>query len=96
MLDDCDVVIGPATDGGYYLLGMKKIFKELFIDLPWSTEQLLEQTLQIINKLNLEISILPELSDIDTENDLNNWVNKETKLKPEKIKSFVQTALFNN
>ena len=96
LLDEFDVVVGPATDGGYYLLGMKKIFKELFIDLPWSTDKLFNRTLQVINKLNLEVSILPELSDIDTENDLKNWINKETKLKSATIKSFVQTALFNN
>jgi len=96
LLDDCDVVIGPATDGGYYLLGMKKIYEKLFLNLPWSTDKLFEQTLKIINELNLNLSILPELSDIDTENDLNNWINKETKLKAGEIKSFVQTALFNN
>ncbi len=96
LLDDCDIVAGPATDGGYYLLGMKKIYEKLFLNLPWSTDKLFEQTLKIINELNLNLSILPELSDIDTEKDLNNWINKETKLKAGEIKSFVQTALFNN
>ncbi len=96
LLDECDVVLGPATDGGYYLLGMKKIYEKLFVDLPWSTDRLLGKTLEIINYLNLRVSILPELSDIDTEIDLNNWINKETNLKIKTIKSFVQTALINN
>lgn len=96
LLNESDVVLGPATDGGYYLLGMKKIIKELFLDLPWSTDKLFRQTLEVINKLNLQVSILPELSDIDTESDLNNWINKETKLSTCEFKSFVKTELFYN
>lgn len=96
LLNESDVVLGPATDGGYYLLGMKKIIKELFIELPWSTEKLFRQTLKVINDLNLQVSILPELSDIDTESDLNNWINKETNLKTGELKSFVKAELFYN
>ncbi len=96
LLNESDVVLGPAKDGGYYLLGMKKIIKELFIDLPWSTDRLLKKTLEIIKSQNLKVSILPELSDIDTESDLNNWSNTETKLKPGRLKSLVQTELFSN
>ncbi|MCH8326100.1 MAG: hypothetical protein IIB83_06030 [Bacteroidetes bacterium] len=74
----------------------KKIIKELFIELPWRTEKLFRQTLKVINDLNLQVSILPELSDIDTESDLNNWINKETKLSTCEFKSFVKTELFYN
>jgi len=96
LLNNNDIVIGPATDGGYYLLGMKNVYKELFTNLPWSTDKLFENTIDIINKLNLSISYLPRLSDIDTEEDLKYWLNQETIYKPEKIKSFVKISLIIN
>ena len=65
-----DVVIGPALDGGYYLLGMKKIHKSLFQNIKWSTNQVLNQTLKICLKIGLKVIQLQKLSDIDTEDDL--------------------------
>jgi len=70
-----DVVIGPAKDGGYYLLGMKNLHKDLFKDVDWSTDKVLGQTLLTCKKLNLSTFLLPELSDIDDEEDLNNSLN---------------------
>lgn len=70
-----DVVIGPAKDGGYYLLGMKNLHKDLFKDVDWSTDKVLGQTLVTCKKLNLSTFLLPELSDIDDEEDLNNSLN---------------------
>lgn len=96
LLNDSDIVIGPATDGGYYLLGMKKIYKELFSNMPWSSDILFDKTLNVIKELGLEASILPELSDIDTEEDLWNWIKNGTKLKPKRIKSFVENSLLKN
>lgn len=72
-LDAHQVVIGPATDGGYYLLGMKNFQKYLFDDIPWSTSKVLELTLQKCATHNLTYTLLKELSDIDVENDLNSW-----------------------
>lgn len=65
-----DVVIGPATDGGYYLLAMKKLHYPLFQNINWGTDEVLKQTLSICRQLNLSIYQLPQLSDIDIENDL--------------------------
>ena len=48
LLDDTDVVIGPAKDGGYYLLGMKNPHQCLFRNVSWSTSQALKQTLSVI------------------------------------------------
>ena len=70
-LKNYDVVIGPAEDGGYYLLGLKKINVELFKNISWSTEDVLNQTLSICKKLNLKAFLLPILSDIDNEEDYN-------------------------
>jgi rSAM/selenodomain-associated transferase 1/rSAM/selenodomain-associated transferase 2 len=72
-LDSCDTVLGPCPDGGYYLLGMKRLHKELFTDIPWSTNEVLNKTLNVMRKLGLTVSLLPALADIDTEEDLQRW-----------------------
>lgn len=69
-LKNHDVVIGPAKDGGYYLLAMKQMHPELFKNIAWSTPVVLNQTLAICLQENLSVYQLPELSDIDKENDL--------------------------
>lgn len=65
-----DVVIGPATDGGYYHLGMKSIQKSLFDNIQWSTSEVLEKTIKRCKENKLKYYLLPELSDIDEEKDL--------------------------
>jgi rSAM/selenodomain-associated transferase 1 len=74
-LDEHDIVIGPSSDGGYYLLGMKRLLPEIFKDIEWSTSLVLQKTLDKIRLLNLTVGLLDELIDIDTEHDLNNWMN---------------------
>ena len=69
-LADHDIVIGPTSDGGYYLIGMKKLYKDVFRNKSWSTKSLFEETLQSIKTLGLHVHCLPRLSDIDTEEDL--------------------------
>lgn len=71
-LKKVDVVIGPAKDGGYYLLGMKKLYEAIFENVDWSTDKVLKQTLHICKQLNLSVFLLPELNDIDDEEDLKN------------------------
>ena len=56
-------VIGPATDGGYYLLGMTSSEKDLFSDIDWGTETVYDKTLKKIG--NVPTKILPERNDID-------------------------------
>jgi uncharacterized protein len=68
-LEEYDVVIGPAKDGGYYLLGMKNICTNLFINKSWSSPVLLEETLEDCKKQGLKFYQLVELSDIDHEKD---------------------------
>lgn len=69
-LDRYDLVVGPAVDGGYYLLGMKKNYHELFIDINWSSESVYPETLIRAEELQLKVFELPVLNDIDTEKDL--------------------------
>jgi uncharacterized protein len=65
-----DVVIGPAVDGGYYLLGMSQLIPELFTNKLWSSDQVLRQTLADLNRLEYSYYLLDELRDIDTAEDL--------------------------
>ncbi len=68
-----DVVIGPAEDGGYYLIGMKYPLPQLFTDMPWSTDQVLPTTLKRLQELDIEPFMLPMLADCDRPEDLQRW-----------------------
>lgn len=73
-LDTHDIVLGTATDGGYYLLGMKQMHHLLFINKQWSTNTVAANTLADCENLGLSYHLLPTLSDIDTYQD---WQNKD-------------------
>jgi rSAM/selenodomain-associated transferase 1 len=69
LLDKYDFVIGPAMDGGYYLLGMREFHPEVFENIAWSTDEVGSSTLLKIDQLGKTYSLLPLLSDIDHEED---------------------------
>lgn len=79
MLDDHDIVVGPAKDGGFYLLGMKEYFPQLFQDKVYSTDSVLKDLLETAEELELSVYQLPTLSDIDVLDDLKasgmDWEN---------------------
>lgn len=75
-LCDHDVVIGPSTDGGYYLLGMVAPGVDLFADVPWSTPGVLPATLRLIARKGATVALLPERSDIDTEEDYRHYLSR--------------------
>ena len=64
-----EVVLGPATDGGYWLIGMRAIHAGLFKKIPWSTEAAFATTLSRIREKELSCHVLRELSDIDFRED---------------------------
>jgi hypothetical protein len=66
-----DLVIGPANDGGYYLLGMSKFYPFIFQDKKWSTDSVCSDTLKDIQEHNLSCYQLPMLTDVDNEEDYN-------------------------
>ena len=68
-----DFVIGPADDGGYYLIGMNNFHPSVFEDIAWSTEQVLPQTIDEIQNLGKTFGLLTTLSDIDYEEDWKKW-----------------------
>lgn len=65
-----DTVLGPALDGGYYLLGMQKLHHDLFTNKAWSTNSVSSETIKDFEKLNLSYYLLPTLIDVDEEKDL--------------------------
>jgi len=65
-----DVVLGPAEDGGYYLIGMRVPHRALFENLPWSTAAVLGRTLERAQRLGLRVACLPTWFDVDTGADL--------------------------
>jgi uncharacterized protein len=64
-----DFVVGPVPDGGYYLLGMRRFQADVFRGIAWSTETVRSTTLAIIQSLEKSVFLLPELRDVDTEED---------------------------
>ncbi len=70
-LEEDDFVIGPALDGGYYLLGMQSFSPEVFDDIQWSTDTVKQTTVNKINALGKSYQELTPLSDIDFEED---WI----------------------
>jgi rSAM/selenodomain-associated transferase 1 len=72
-LSRSDIVLGPARDGGYYLLGMRGFHPEVFSGIPWSTSTVMESTLESANKAGLDYEFLEIRSDIDTFEDWQNY-----------------------
>ncbi len=69
-LDDAPVVIGPSTDGGYYLLGMRNQCFEIFDDINWGSDSVLQSTMEKLDQSNVDYETLPRLTDVDEFDDL--------------------------
>jgi hypothetical protein len=69
-LDDANVVLIPAEDGGYVLIGMRAVHEELFSGIAWGAASVFQETRARISSLGLKAIELPALWDIDTEDDL--------------------------
>ena len=70
LLESNAAVLGPASDGGYYLLGLTKFYPDLFVKKPWSTDKVSSKTINDFINLGISYALLEELSDIDTVADL--------------------------
>jgi rSAM/selenodomain-associated transferase 1 len=68
-----EVAIGPARDGGYWLIGLREPMPWLFNEMPWSTPQVLRETLARLTARGIAPALLAELADIDTPEDLAAW-----------------------
>src|SRR5437867_10640190 len=67
---EIDVVLGPTEDGGYYLIGLRTMYRELFEAIAWSTSQVLRETTRRAEAKGLRVACLPPWYDIDTPDDL--------------------------
>ena len=75
MLKENDAVIGPAKDGGYYLLGMGTLQEFIFENKAWSTASVFAQTMANLQQHQLTVGLLPQLTDVDTEED---WLQSKS------------------
>lgn len=90
-LNDVDTVIGPSRDGGYYLLGMNKLHDEVFLDIEWGGVNVFAKTMKQLEAKHLSIHRMPELADIDTEEDLRRWYDSAPQEHP--LKDLVRSLL---
>lgn len=77
-LSSADFVIGPAVDGGYYLLGMKTFHSEVFEEIEWSTGSVFDNTVQKIKQMRASYTELEKLNDVDTIEDWKKVQSKES------------------
>jgi rSAM/selenodomain-associated transferase 1 len=75
-LEGHDVVLGPALDGGYWLIGLRAASPELFADMPWSTDRVFGETMHRARERNMRVAVLHELSDVDTPADWERWTRR--------------------
>jgi rSAM/selenodomain-associated transferase 2/rSAM/selenodomain-associated transferase 1 len=72
-LTETPVVLGPAQDGGYYLIGLSRPMPELFRGIPWGTERVLAYSLAVLERQGCNAALLNPLADIDRPEDLAGW-----------------------
>ena len=69
-LEGSDLVIGPAQDGGYYLIGARRAIRSIFEGISWSTERVLKQTVERADEAGLSLELLDVKYDLDSYSDL--------------------------
>ncbi len=85
LLSSSNLVLGPTFDGGYYLIGLKKLYRELFQEISWGSNKVYCQTVQAAGILKLKTVHLEKLADVDRPADLPAWLNRKQYLaKPAK------------
>jgi rSAM/selenodomain-associated transferase 2/rSAM/selenodomain-associated transferase 1 len=80
-LSGCDVVIGPSTDGGYWLIGLKRP-EAIFRGIQWGTNRVFGQTMALVESRDLKVRTLQQLTDMDSPADLRQWLQKEAIRRP--------------
>lgn len=70
LLETHPAVLGPARDGGYWLLGLREMIGAVFADVPWSTDGVLARTLGVLRENGIEPALLETLGDVDLPEDL--------------------------
>jgi len=73
LLNSSDLVLGPADDGGYYLIGLRRVIPQIFQEIPWGTEEVFPKTRAAARAAKLSYALLPSLPDVDRPEDLPVW-----------------------
>jgi rSAM/selenodomain-associated transferase 1 len=91
-----DAVIGPASDGGYYLIGFRKenLLPVIFRDITWGTDTVFEKTMAIFRKNRSKVKVLPKWHDVDRMNDLKELFQRN--LNTQFAQSRTMTLLMKN
>ena len=84
-LSNHDLAIGPAQDGGYYLIAMRAANVEIFSDISWSTKSVLQQTKDTARRLKLCVKLLPTWFDVDDESSLRQLITELAKCQPREV-----------
>jgi len=92
-LQDHDMVLGPTVDGGYYLIGLRAPAPELFENIPWSTDTVFSLTEEKAKAIGLSLKILPRLRDLDTEEDLQVFIEESKDRKSQVFSSRTKNVL---
>jgi rSAM/selenodomain-associated transferase 2/rSAM/selenodomain-associated transferase 1 len=90
-LRDHDLVLGPATDGGYYLVGLRRPIPELFDRMSWGTSGVLSETLARAKRLGLAAHLLPPLDDVDEPGDLAVWEAARSRVEEPGVSIIIPT-----
>lgn len=80
LLADKDLVVGPATDGGYYLIASRAYHPDLFVDIDWGSGNVLEDTLKRASNSRLTIELLEALADVDRPTDVGSFLPKDVSI----------------
>jgi uncharacterized protein len=83
-LTDYDLVLGPATDGGYWLIALRQAQPALFQGIPWSTGAVLRETRARAERVGLRVGLLRERADIDTEKDWQRFIRGNHGIRPQR------------
>ena len=70
LVEGYDVVLGPSLDGGYHLIGLSRLYRELFTGIEWGTDRVLQDTRERVAQLDLKLYELPERRDLDRPEEL--------------------------
>ena len=76
-----DLVLGPAEDGGYWLIGLRNDQPGLFPDIPWSSKEVFSETMARAKTLGLKTVLLRTLSDVDTREDWEQFISAESRVQ---------------
>ncbi len=94
-LNKKDFVLGPCCDGGYYLIGARKVFPYVFHDIPWDSSEVLNKTLDKLYERRISFSLLPFWYDVDTIDGLR-FLEKHLKYIGNKSNPSVKGGLDNS